>query len=106
MAVRLNGPAAAGKKSVLNFEFSDSGSSYVATLANGVLNHKAAAPVANADASIQLTRQAFLAMAFRDPSVEALVANGMIRVEGDSAALAELLGLFDSFEFWFNIVTP
>jgi alkyl sulfatase BDS1-like metallo-beta-lactamase superfamily hydrolase len=30
----------------------------------------------------------------------------MVEVDGEREALAELLGLLDTFEFWFNIVTP
>jgi alkyl sulfatase BDS1-like metallo-beta-lactamase superfamily hydrolase len=34
------------------------------------------------------------------------IENGHARVEGDAQALHDLIELLDSFEFWFNIVTP
>lgn len=105
LAVRLNGPDAAGKRSVLSFQFSDLESSYLVTLANGVLNHKEA-PNAGADVIVRLTRPGFLAMTLAGVPLESLEANGMVSIEGDREALVELLGLLDSFEFWFNIVTP
>jgi alkyl sulfatase BDS1-like metallo-beta-lactamase superfamily hydrolase len=105
MAVRLNGPNAAGKRSVLKFQFSDLDSSYLVTLANGVLNHKVASDGAT-DVVVRLTRPGFLAMTLAGVPLESLEANGMVEVDGEREALAELLGLLDTFEFWFNIVTP
>jgi len=31
---------------------------------------------------------------------------GEVRTEGNRQALAELAGLLDTFDFWFNIVEP
>ena len=31
---------------------------------------------------------------------------GEVQVAGDPQKFAELMGLMDTFEFWFNIVTP
>jgi len=106
VAVRLNGPKAAGKRVTLNFSFTDSNTTYVAKLANGVLNHKVGNASPDAVATIVLSRPAFLAMMLGGVPVESLKANGMIEVDGDEDALPEFLGLLDEFEFWFNIVTP
>jgi len=38
--------------------------------------------------------------------VNTLVESGAIEVDGDVAALQEMLSLLDNFGFWFNIVTP
>jgi alkyl sulfatase BDS1-like metallo-beta-lactamase superfamily hydrolase len=105
LAVRLNGPAAAGKRSILRFEFSDLDAGYLVTMANGVLNHKAASS-SGADVTVRLTRPGFLAMTLAGVPLESLEANGMVTVDGEREALVELLGLLDNFEFWFNIVTP
>jgi alkyl sulfatase BDS1-like metallo-beta-lactamase superfamily hydrolase len=106
LAVRLNGPAAAGKHTVINFHFSDSDSDYRVTLANGVLNHAVAKRAPDADVNVELTRRGFLGMAMAGVPVESLIESQAIQVDGDVAALVELIGLLDSFEFWFNIVTP
>ncbi|MEZ5184715.1 MAG: alkyl sulfatase C-terminal domain-containing protein [Candidatus Nanopelagicales bacterium] len=34
------------------------------------------------------------------------MSSGRAEMTGSSAAVEELLSLFDTFEFWFNIVTP
>ena len=39
-------------------------------------------------------------------TVEDLVAGGGVSIDGDAAAFADFLGMLDTFEFWFNIVTP
>ena len=39
-------------------------------------------------------------------TVEDLVAGGAASIEGDVAAVGDFLGLLDTFEFWFDIVTP
>ena len=106
MGVKLNGPSAANQDLTLNFKFTDSGDQYRVTVANGVLNHKSATQSPDADATISLTRQGLVALALlgRPPAV--LIENGAIAVEGNAGSLAEMMSLFDSFEFWFNIVTP
>ena len=106
LAVRLNGPEAAGKRTVVNFHFSDSDEDYLVTLANGVLNHAVGKRVSDADVNVELTRRAFLGMAMAGVPVEQLIESNTIQVDGDVDALVELIGLLDSFEFWFNIVTP
>ncbi|HCG30423.1 MAG TPA: hypothetical protein DEU95_12035, partial [Chloroflexi bacterium] len=34
------------------------------------------------------------------------LATGQARIDGDPAKLVEFLSMLDTFEFWFNIVTP
>ena len=53
-----------------------------------------------------LTRQGLIALALlgRPPAI--LIENGVITVEGNAGSLDEMMSLFDSFEFWFNIITP
>ena len=106
MAVKLNGPEAADGDLVLNFKFTDTPDRYRVTVANGVLNYKAATQSPDADATISLTRQGLVALALlgRPPAI--LIENGVIAVEGNAGSLEEMMSLFDSFEFWFNIITP
>ena len=39
-------------------------------------------------------------------AVQQAVQAGQVTMEGDPGKLAELVGLLDEFEFWFDIVTP
>jgi len=106
LAIRLNGPAAAGKRIVINFVFEDSGENYLITVANGVLHHASGKQDANANATVMLSREGFLAMSMVGVPITALIASEVIRVDGDAEALKSLMALLDNFEFWFNIVTP
>ena len=39
-------------------------------------------------------------------ALDAAVAAGEVTIDGDTGALQTLMGLLDTFEFWFDIVTP
>ena len=106
MGVKLNGPNAADKNLVFNFKFTDSGDNYRITVANGVLNYKPETQSPDADATISLTRQGLVALALLGRPPATLTENGVIAVDGNTGALEEMISLFDTFEFWFNIVTP
>ena len=106
LAVRLNGPDAAGKKIDINFEFTDSGDIYQASLVNAVLHHRTGNGAGTADATVSLTRNGFLALTMLGQPVSALMENGFIAIDGNVEAVEELISLLDDFEFWFNIVTP
>lgn len=106
LAVRLNGPEAASKRLQVNLAFRDTGDEILLTVANGVMRHQSDARNDAADLSIELTRRSFLAMTMLNRPVAELIEKGAIRVDGDVAALEDLLAMLDNFEFWFNIVTP
>ena len=106
MAVRLNGPAAAGRNIILNFSFTDSGDQYVVDVSNGVLHHWAGRQRETADATIRLGRNGLIALILLGRSVQSLSESGIIEIDGDQAVLEELVSLLDDFEFWFDIVTP
>jgi alkyl sulfatase BDS1-like metallo-beta-lactamase superfamily hydrolase len=104
LAVRLNGPKAAGKKLGLNMSFTDLKQDYGLMVENGVLNH--GKPLAQADARVTLSKATLDAVQLKEVTLEQAIARGDIKVEGRREALGEFLGLLDSFPFWFNIVTP
>ena len=39
-------------------------------------------------------------------SAQQMLQAGLVTLDGDPGKLAELMSLFDEFEFWFDIVTP
>ncbi|MOA21931.1 hypothetical protein D3C78_1424530 [compost metagenome] len=105
LAVRLNGPKAAGKKLTLNMAFSDLGKQYALYLENGVLNYSTK-PAEKADASLTLTKTAMDDVQLGKATLEQQIAAGKVKVDGRKDAFGELMGLMDDFDFWFNIVTP
>jgi len=106
MAVRLNGPKAAGKVLDLDFHFTDSDQHHSVNISNGVLHHRQGTPTAEPDVSIELTRNAFVALTMLGTPPDQLVQAGAITVTGNESALTDVLSMLDEFEFWFNIVTP
>jgi alkyl sulfatase BDS1-like metallo-beta-lactamase superfamily hydrolase len=106
LAVRLNGPAAAGRILRMDLEFVDSGDVFALTVANGVLQHDRGPHAEGADLTVTLTRRGLLAMTMLGTPVASLVDNEMLRVDGDAAELAGFIELLDGFDYWFDIVTP
>lgn len=106
LGMRLNGPKAAGKKIVVNFNFTDTGETAVLFLANAALNHSLDRQDDNADATLTLTRTALNKIILQESTFDDEIESGEVQVNGRLAKVQELVSLLDSFEFWFNIVTP
>jgi alkyl sulfatase BDS1-like metallo-beta-lactamase superfamily hydrolase len=106
LAVRLNGPKAADRAWTFDLVFPDLDEHYLLEVENGVLNFTKGATAAAPTATITLTRAAMDAILLRQATFAELSAEGTIAIEGDAAAVADFLGLLDTFEFWFDIVTP
>ena len=106
LGMRLNGPKADGKRIVLNFDFTDVRQKYALEMVNGVLNHRADSEAAKADANITLTRATLNEIVLGDTTLANAISNGDVKIKGSRAKLEEMLSYLDTFEFWFNIVTP
>ncbi|MEY9999066.1 alkyl sulfatase C-terminal domain-containing protein [Sinorhizobium fredii] len=105
LAVRLNGEKAAGKKITVNLNFTDLGQTYTLTVENSVLNYSKR-PAASPDATLTLTKSTLDRIQLGEITAQDATAGGDLQIEGPREALDELVGLFDTFPFWFNIVTP
>jgi alkyl sulfatase BDS1-like metallo-beta-lactamase superfamily hydrolase len=103
--VRLNSEKAAGKKMLLNVDFTDLKQTYALTVDNSVLtyNKKAAA---KADATMTLTKATLSRIQLGEITLDQAVASGDVKIDGRKEAFGEFLGMLDNFNFWFNIVTP
>lgn len=106
LAMRLNGPKAAGRTITLNFEFPDEEEKYLIEMTNGVLNHTKGRQAPKPDATITVKRATLNDIVLKTTSVQREIEMGEVEIDGDKAKLDELLSYLDSFEFWFNIVTP
>ncbi|MCO5063474.1 MAG: MBL fold metallo-hydrolase [Rhizobiaceae bacterium] len=105
LGVRLNAEKAEGKKLTLNINFTDIGKNYTVSVENSVLNYTEK-QVSDPDATATLTKAALDDVQLGAATIEQKVQSGEIKVDGSSDAFPQFLGLFDSFEYWFNIVTP
>jgi alkyl sulfatase BDS1-like metallo-beta-lactamase superfamily hydrolase len=105
MAVRLNGPKAAGKRLAINIDFTDLNRQYALVLENAVLHH-AAKPSARPDATLTIAKKTLTRVQLKQLTMEQALASGEARLDGRREAIGELMALLDDFPFWFNIVTP
>jgi len=104
LAVRLNGPKAAGKKIGMNIDFTDLKKQYGLVVENAVLNH--GKPLAKPDVKLTLTKATLDAIQLKETTLEAAITKGDLKIDGKREAFTEFMGLMDTFPFWFNIVTP
>jgi alkyl sulfatase BDS1-like metallo-beta-lactamase superfamily hydrolase len=107
MGVRLNGPRAHDVRLVVNWDFTDLGRRWTMTVENGALSTVEGRLADDADATIELTRDALHALILGGPEAagEELAA-GRIKVSGDGEKLGRLLALFDPPDPGFEIVRP
>jgi alkyl sulfatase BDS1-like metallo-beta-lactamase superfamily hydrolase len=106
LGIRLNGPKAEGKRIVLNWNFTDTGESFILNLENSALTYVAGAQAANADAGFTLPRSVLDEVIAKLTTFPEAVGAGKIKVAGDPMRLAELMMLMDEFPRMFEIVEP
>ncbi|MDE3135247.1 MAG: MBL fold metallo-hydrolase [Acidobacteriota bacterium] len=106
IGTRIIGPKAAGKTITLNVKFTDTGEECVIRLENGALNSVMGKQAERSDATITLTHEILEEALLGRISPLMAITTGKIRVEGSVSKITELASLLDTFDFWFNIVTP
>jgi alkyl sulfatase BDS1-like metallo-beta-lactamase superfamily hydrolase len=106
MAVRLDGPAADGKRLKFNFVFTDAGETHVVELVNSVLHHRRAAAAQDVDATVYLTRDLLVRLATGEAGLKDLVLSDDLKVDGSRIKLLTLLSMLDKPDGRFAIVTP
>lgn len=105
LGVCLNSEKAGNARAKLNFDFGKDGK-YFVELENGVLNHTANMKSNNADATITLSRDTLSNIILQQTEIDDAISSGAVKVSGDQAKLRDVVSSLDTFEFWFNIVTP
>ena len=106
MAAGLDGPSAEGKDLTINLVISDTGESHVLWIENAVLHHKKAAPAANANATITLTKNLFIKMVAGTAGVKDTLMNSELKIAGSRIDLVRFFTLIDRAPGTFAIVTP
>ena len=106
MAVRLNGPKAAGKKMTVNVRFTDIRKNYMLRLENAVLHHRAAGSEDQADVTVNITHPLFIRMLTGEAGLRDTVFSDDLSIEGSKLDLLQFLLLFEKPSGNFNIVTP
>jgi linear primary-alkylsulfatase len=62
--------------------------------------------MATPDARIMLSKATLDRIQLKEITVEKAIGSGDLKIDGTREAFAELMGLLDTYPFWFNIVTP
>ncbi len=106
LGMKLNGPKADGKTIVLNWNLTDTKEKYSTEMVNGVLNHTPDNQASGADATITMTRETLNSIVLGQTTTDKVIESGAAKIDGSEAKLKEMLSYLDTFEFWFNIVTP
>ncbi len=106
MAVRLNGPDAEGRDTVVNIIFTDLDERYVLSLENAVLHHRKGEPDPEADATIRLTHDLFLRLIIGQLGIKETIFSDDLDTSGNRIKLVRFLSLFEKPDGSFNIVTP
>ncbi len=99
IAIRVNGPKAWSQALTIDWDFTDQSTRHRMTLSNGALIHWSDPAPGGADLTLTLTKPQLLAM---------LAGQGLegIQTKGDPGVLQRLLGLLDTPDPGFAIVTP
>lgn len=106
LAIRLNGPKAIGTDMTMNWLFPDINQQYTVTVKNSVLNYFPGDRAGTPTLTVTLNRQKVNDLILGATTLDAALADGSVKVDGDPAQLKAFFALLDKFEFWFNIVTP
>lgn len=109
LGIRLDGPAASRRSAAFNWTFADfdgADKQFAVRLSNGALVYTAGKILPDPDASVYWDRETFQDIILGATTLAAAMDSGAVRVDGDVGALSGLFELFDTFPFWFPIVTP
>jgi len=105
LAVRLDSDKAAGKKFSINVDFTDLNSHYTLSVENAVLNHTKKQSK-EADVTLKLDMKSMNSIQLGEATFDQLIKDGKVKLKGDKKIFDNFLAMLDTFNFWFNIVTP
>ncbi|MHA7001834.1 alkyl/aryl-sulfatase [Aeromonas schubertii] len=108
VAVRMDGNRVAKEGYTLsaNLVLSDTKEEYQIRVQNGNFSHIKGYRDDKADVNLTLKRADLTEFMLQKASLKSLHEQGRLTLVGDEQKLRKLGGYLDSFEFWFNIVTP
>lgn len=106
IGIRLNGPKAFNKVIKLNLVENDTKESYGITLEDAVVLYSKGKNKDKVDATITLTKDDFSQLALGAVTVDKLVKDGKLKIDGNKQKVEELFSMLDVFTPDYNIVTP
>ena len=106
LGVRLNGDKAEGKTIVVNWAFPDTSERYALTLQNCALTYLAGRHAPQSDCSVTLDRSTLNRVILRELALPEAMGQGLVKIAGNGAKVAELFGLLDDFSMGFEVIEP
>ncbi len=106
LAVRLNGPEAAGREITINFVLPDTNQEAWLRLENGALSHSVGRSAIDPDATVTLDREVLDGIVCAQVDLEDAIGSGKVKVDPGAGPLVELVDLLDSFSPWFAVIEP
>lgn len=106
LAVRLNHQKVDGLALGIQVNFTDSQETYALELSNAVLHNTRGRKLAAPQATLSLTRPAFLKMLLAKVPLPQLIQAGEAQLSGDPQALGAIFANLEEFDPLFPIVTP
>jgi alkyl sulfatase BDS1-like metallo-beta-lactamase superfamily hydrolase len=106
LAVRLNGPKAAGRRLDLDFSFTDTGERFAVSVRRAVLVARPGRLHTVPQATLTMARRVLYGIAGGAVEARDAISDGKLVIDGDAAVLGEFMALFDTFDPWFGVATP
>ncbi len=106
LAVRFNPDGADDVDASINFRFPDTGEKIFLSLQNSVLNNVADYNDADASLTVTIDRAVFNKVISGQSSFAKEVVSGNVKIWGNPIPLYSIFSRLDSFDQFFNIVTP
>ena len=106
LAIRIDHPKAAETDLRLNFVMPDVGEEFTLGVKNGVMNYTIGAQDPAAQATVTLDREVLNNINLGQTTLAEAIGAQTASIDGDQGRVFEFVGLLDTFDFWFNIVTP
>ncbi|MCU0117780.1 MBL fold metallo-hydrolase [Pseudomonas sp. B2M1-30] len=104
MAASLDGPAADGKNWTFNLVLTDTHETFVLWIENAVLHYRKAAPVANANATLTVSKNLFVQLLSGTAGLKEALTSDELKIDGSQMDLLRFLGLLEKAPGNFAIV--
>lgn len=106
LAIRLDGPRAAGAQIAIQIDLTDSGERWLLRVQRGAFSTVVGGGQGPVDATLRLARTTFNQLVLRETTPAQALSAGALELDGDGTKVVELFGLLTVAEPGFPIVTP
>ncbi len=106
LSTQLDPAKASGVVMGINLEFTDTKTKWYLVLEYGVLQYYENRHESDAAVSLSMTVADFVDIAEGKTKIDDEIKNGTITLTGSQAKFGQFLSVFDSFDAWYNVVTP